>query len=129
MDLSYFRLGFGEDGPFNGTQGTNCFRQLTPINAVQFFPDKNGDAILKGSFIGYSLDPAITTRTFMYLFTFTGQFKDSSNWLPQPQDPTTVTITGWKLKLKSKREDNRYSDITCTGAGTIAATIGVFRND
>lgn len=131
MDLSYFRLGFGDDGPFNGTQGNNCFDQKTLINAVQFFPDKNGDAILKGSFIGYShsLDPAITTRTFMYLFTFTGQFDDSSNWLPQPQDPTTVTITGWKLKLKSKREDNLYSDITCTGAGTIAATIGVFRND
>jgi hypothetical protein len=125
LDLSYFRLGFGDGGPFNSTEGQNCFDQFTPINAIQFFPDKNGDAILKGSFIGYSLDPAII-RTFMYHLTLTGEFDDSSDWLPQ--DFTTVTITDWKLKLKSKREDNRYSDITCTGTGTIATTIGVFRN-
>jgi len=128
MNLRYFRLGFGDTGPFNATQGMNCFDEVTSINAVQFFPDKNGDAILKGSFLGFSKAPP--TRTFMYLFTLTGKFDDSSNWLPQdPQKPTTVTITSWKLKLKSKQEDNRYSDITCTGAGTIVATIGVFRNN
>jgi hypothetical protein len=130
MNLRYFQLGFGDTGPFNATQGMNCFDEMTSLNAVQFFPDKNGDAILKGSFIGFSIDPTITMRTFMYLFTLTGKFDDSSNWLPQdPLDPTTVTITSWKLKLGSKQENNRYSDITCTGAGTIAATIGVFRNN
>jgi hypothetical protein len=127
MDLSYFRLGFGGTGPFNATQGMNCFDQVTSINAVQFFPGKNGGATLKGSFSGFSKDRTTIARPFIYLFTLTGDFDNSSDWLPQ--DSTTVTITSWKLKLASKQEDKRYSDITCTGTGSIAATIGVFRND
>jgi hypothetical protein len=125
MDLSYFRDP-SPAGPFNSTQGSNCFIQSTPINAVQFYRDKNGNAILKGSFIGYSLDPAIK-RTFMYLFTLTGSFDPSSDWLPDGS--TTVTITNWKLKLAKKREDNLYSNITCTGGGTIAATIIVSKHN
>ena len=94
MDLSFFRDGAG-GGPFDGTDGTNCFFELTPISAVQFFPDKNDDAVLKGSFIGYSRDSAIT-RTFMYHFTLTGTFTDPGNWLPQdPAVSATVTITDW----------------------------------
>jgi hypothetical protein len=127
MDLSYFRLGFEDTGLFDATQGMNCFDEMTSINAVQFFPDKNGDAILKGSFSGFSNDRTAIARPFIYHFTLTGDFDNSSDWLPQ--DSTTVTITSWKLKLASKQEDKRYSDITCTGAGTIAATIEVFRND
>ena len=125
MDLSYFQTQF-PGGPFTSPRGVNCFDQFTRINAVQFYRDKNGDAILKGSFLGYSLDPAIDT-SFMYLFTLTGSFFNSSDWLPDAS--TTVTITSWKLKLKKKREDNLYSNITCTGGGTIATTIIVSRNN
>jgi hypothetical protein len=127
MDLSYFRLGFEDTGLFDATQGMDCFNEVTSINAVQFFPDKNGGATLKGSFSGFSKDRTTIARPFIYLFTLTGDFDNSSDWLPQ--DSTTVTITSWKLKLASKQEDKRYSDITCTGTGSIAATIGVFRND
>ena len=122
LDLSYFRLPFPA-GPFTGTNGANCFDQLTPINAIQFYRDNNGMAIAKGSFIGYSEDG---TMTFMYLLTLQGYFDHPNDWLPQSF--TSVTITSWMLKLKSKREDKRYSNITCTGNGTLAASIVVSKN-
>ena len=112
MNMSYFQLPFPA-GPFTGAFGANCFNQLTPIEAVQFYRDNNGVAIVKGSFTGYSEDG---TMTFVYLITLNGFFDNPGDWLPQVS--TTVTITGWKLKLKSKREDKRYSNITCTGDGS-----------
>jgi len=122
MDLSYFR-GPYPDGPFTGPRGVNCFDQFTPINAVQFYRDKNGNPIFKGSFIGHSDNGA---NDFMYLFTLKGYFDVPSDWLPQIS--TTVTINSWELKLKKKREDNLYSNITCTGGGPLADVITVSRN-
>ena len=122
MDLSYFRDP-SPDGPFTGSRGVNCFDQFTPINAVQFYRDKNGAAILKGSFIGHSDDGA---KDFMYLFTLTGYFDYQDDWLPQISTP--VHITSWELKLKKKREDNLYSNITCTGGGSLTDVITVSRN-
>jgi len=122
LDTSYFQLPFPA-GPFTGTNGANCFDQLTPINAVQFYRDKNGMAIVKGSFLGYSEDGSMS---FIYLLTLQGFFNDPNDWLPQ--DFTTVTIGSWKLKLKSKRENNLYSNISCTGEGSLATSIVVSRN-
>jgi hypothetical protein len=122
MDLSYFRVSH-PDGPFTDTRGVNCFDQSTPINAVQFYRDKNGMAIVKGSFIGYSDNGAME---FMYLFTLKGYLEVPSDWLPTTS--TTVPITSWELKLKKKREDNLYSNITCTGGGPLADVITVSRN-
>ena len=122
MDLSYFRDPF-PGGPFTGQRGVNCFDQSTPINAVQFYRDKNGNPIFKGSFIGHSDDGAMD---FMYLFTLKGYFDVPSDWLPQIS--TTVAISSWEMKLKKKREDNLYSNITCTGSGSLTDVITVSRN-
>jgi hypothetical protein len=122
MDLSYFRAP-SPAGPFTYPRGENCFDQPTPINAVQFYGDKNGWAIFKGSFIGHSDDGVMD---FMYLFTLKGYFDDPSDWLPQVF--TTVTISSWELKLAKKREDNLYSNITCTGGGSLVDVITVSRN-
>jgi hypothetical protein len=122
MDLSYFRNP-SPAGPFTGPRGVNCFDQFTPINAVQFYRDKNGWAIFKASFIGHSDDG---TMDFMYLFTLKGYFDFPSDWLPQIS--TTVPISSWELKLKKKREDNLYSNITCTGSGPLVDIITVSRN-
>jgi hypothetical protein len=122
MDLSYFREP-SPAGPFTYPRGENCFDQSTPINAVQFYGDKNGWAIFKGSFIGHSDDGVMD---FMYLFTLKGYFVDLSDWLPQIS--TTVKITSWELKLAKKREDNLYSNITCTGDGPLADVITVSIN-
>jgi hypothetical protein len=122
MDLSYFQNPFPE-GPFTGQRGMNCFDQSTPINAVQFYRDKIGMAVFKGSFIGRSDD---RETDFMYLFTLKGIFDEPSNWLPQGS--TTVIMSSWELKLKQKREDNLYSNITCTGGGSFETSIVVSRN-
>jgi len=123
LDMSYFRLPFLEGGPFTGTRGVNCFDQLTPIDAIQFFRDKNGMAVLKGAFLGRSDDGQMT---FMYHMTLKGIFDYPTDWLPQGS--TSVTISSWKLKLKSKRENNLYSNITCTGNGSLATSIVVSKN-
>lgn len=103
---------------------SDCFDETAPINGVQFWRDKNGMAILKMSFMGRSQDRSMD---FMYHLTLNGYFDSPGDWLPQVS--TTVTMTNWKLKLKSKRENNLYRNISCVGEGAFAtANIRVDRN-
>jgi len=81
-------------------------------------------AILKMSFMGFSQDGSMD---FMYHLTLNGYFDFPSDWLPPIS--TTVTMTTWKLKLTSKRENNLYSTISCVGEGDfVDASITVERN-
>ena len=105
----------------------NCFGGDIAMNGVQFFREKNGDAILKISFPGHLRDG---TGDFMYLLTLEGSFAEPSDWLPQVS--TSVPFEGWKLKLVNTRENNLYSEVSCVGSGSFisnATIIVVVKND
>jgi len=134
--LTYWASDHPEDseGIINGAYfdtyfSANCFPDSdfpngdVAMNGVQFFRDKNGDAILKISFPGHRRDG---TGDFMYLLTLEGSFHDSNDWLPQVS--TFVSFEGWKLKLMNKRENNLYSEESCVGSdsfglGTIIVVV------
>ncbi len=124
----------GSEGVINGAYfnyefppyPANCFDGDIAMNGVQFFRDKNGDAILKISFPGHRKNG---TGGFMYLLTLEGSFDKPSDWLPQSS--TFVFFDGWKLKLKNKRENNLYSEESCVGSGSFLSgtKIVVDKND
>ena len=91
------------------------------MNGVQFFRDKNGDAILKISFPGHRRDG---TGDFMYLLTLEGDFDENVSWLPKNAEVHPVVLSNWDLKLNKKRENNLYSEDSCVGSGSfLDATI------
>jgi len=128
----------GSEGKINGAYFNGQFPLSTEfpalcfdggniaMNGVQFFRDSDdGAAILKISFPGHDMNG---NMDFMYLLTLEGSFDDPEDWLPE--ELTSVSFDGWKLKLMNHRENRLYSEDSCVGSGLFVdgAIIGVEKN-